>query len=57
MLGPTDLRQFKQIQDFTHHLSEILAQIADILQPREFDQYMDQALESELQHFSRVSPS
>ncbi len=45
VLGPTDLKNFKHMQDFTHHVNEMLAQIVDILQPREFDQYIDRAIE------------
>ena len=47
VLGPTDLKHFKQIQDFAHHVNEILAQIADVLQPREFDRYIDHAIEDD----------
>ncbi len=45
VLGPTDLKHFKQMQDFAHHVNEMLAQIVDILQPREFDQYIDRAID------------
>ena len=45
VLGPTDLKHFKQIQDFAHHVNEMLAQIADVLQPREFDHYIDHAID------------
>jgi internalin A len=37
VLGETDLKQFKLMQDFAHRVSDILATIADILQPRDFD--------------------
>ncbi len=45
VLGPTDLKNFKQMQDFAHHVNEMLAQIVDVLQPREFDQFIDRAIE------------
>jgi len=45
VLGQTDLKNFKQIQDFAHHVNEMRAQIADILQPREFDRYIDHAID------------
>jgi len=45
VLGPTDLKHFKQMQDFAHHVNEMLAQIVDVLQPREFDQYIDRAID------------
>ena len=38
VLGPTDLKHFKKIQDFAHHVSEMLAQIVDALQPQSFEQ-------------------
>ena len=41
VLGPTD---FKQIQEFAHHVNEMLAQIADVLQPRDFDKYIAHAI-------------
>lgn len=45
VLGPTDLKHFKNIQEFAHNVNEMLAQIADILQPRDFDQYIDRAID------------
>jgi internalin A len=45
VLGPTDLKHFKQMQGFAHNVNEMLAQIVDVLQPREFDQYIDQAID------------
>jgi internalin A len=45
VLGQTDLKHFKQIQDFAHHVNEMLAQIADVLQPREFDEYIGHAID------------
>ena len=45
VLGQTDLKHFKQIQDFAHHVNEMLAQIADVLQPREFDKYIAHAID------------
>ncbi len=45
VLGPTDLKHFKQMQGFAHNVNEMLAQIVDILQPREFDQYIDRAID------------
>ena len=38
VLGETDLKQFKLMQDFAHRVSDVLATIADMLQPRDFDQ-------------------
>ena len=43
--APTDLKHFKQIQDFAHHVNEMLAQIADVLQPRDFDKYIAHAID------------
>jgi hypothetical protein len=37
ILGENDLRQFKLMQDFAHRVSDILATVADVLQPRNFD--------------------
>ncbi len=45
VLGQTDLKHFRQIQDFAHHVNEMLAQIADVLQPREFDRYIEHAID------------
>jgi len=44
ILGPTDLKHYKQILDFANHVNEMLSQIVDVLQPRDFDQYIDQAI-------------
>ncbi len=45
ILGPTDLKHFKQIQDFAHHVNEMLAQIVDVLQPSAFDEFIDLAID------------
>jgi internalin A len=37
ILGENDVRQFKMMQDFASRVSEILATVADVLQPRGFD--------------------
>jgi internalin A len=37
ILGEADLRQYKLMQDFTHRVSDILATVADVLQPRSFE--------------------
>jgi internalin A len=38
ILGEADLRQYKSMQDFAHCVSDILATVADVLQPRAFEQ-------------------
>jgi internalin A len=38
ILGEADLRQYKLMQDFAHRVSDILATVADVLQPRDFEQ-------------------
>jgi internalin A len=37
IVGEDDLKQFKLMQDFAHRVSDILATVADVLQPRNFD--------------------
>jgi internalin A len=38
ILGEADLRQYKLMQDFAHRVSDILATVADVLQPRNFEE-------------------
>jgi internalin A len=38
ILGEADLKQYKLMQDFAHRVSDILATVADVLQPRDFEQ-------------------
>jgi hypothetical protein len=38
ILGETDLRQYKLMQDFAHRVSDILATVADVLQPHSFEE-------------------
>ncbi|TYP87783.1 MULTISPECIES: toll/interleukin-1 receptor domain-containing protein [Nitrosomonas] len=38
ILGVDDFRQFKLMQDFTHHVGDILALIVDKVQPRKFEE-------------------
>ena len=44
VLGPTDFKHFKEIQEFANQVNEMLAQIADVLQPPDFDLYIDRAI-------------
>jgi internalin A len=37
ILGEADLRQYKLMQNFAHRVSDILATVADVLQPRRFE--------------------
>jgi internalin A len=37
ILGEADLKQYKLMQDFAHRVSDILATVADVLQPRSFE--------------------
>jgi internalin A len=43
VLGPTELKNWKHIQDFAQNVSEILAHVADVLHPTNFDEFVDQA--------------
>jgi internalin A len=36
-LGEADLKQYKLMQDFAHRVSDVLATVADVLQPRSFE--------------------
>ncbi len=38
ILGEADLKQYKLMQDFAHRVSDILATVADILQPHSFEE-------------------
>jgi len=38
LLGEADFKRYKLMQDFAHHVGDVLALIADTLQPTDFDQ-------------------
>jgi hypothetical protein len=38
LLGETDFKRYKLMQDFAHRVGDVLALIADTLQPTDFDQ-------------------
>jgi internalin A len=38
ILGNKDAQQYKRMKDFAHHIGDILAAVADILQPRDFEE-------------------
>ena len=38
LLGEADFKRYKLMQDFAHHVGDMLALIADTLQPTDFDQ-------------------
>jgi internalin A len=38
ILGDEDFRNYKRMQDFAHHIGDILHAVADTLQPQDFDQ-------------------
>lgn len=40
VLGPTELKNWKRIHDFVHNVSEILAHVADVLGPEDFDTFI-----------------
>jgi internalin A len=38
ILGAEDFKNYKRMQDFAHHIGDILYAVADTLQPKEFDE-------------------
>ena len=38
MLGKADFERYKLMQDFAHHVGDMLALIADTLLPKDFDE-------------------
>ena len=38
LLGEADFKRYKLMQDFAHRVGDVLALIADTLQPTDFDQ-------------------
>ena len=38
LLGEADFKHYKLMQDFAHRVGDVLALIADTLQPTDFDQ-------------------
>ena len=38
LLGIEDFKRYKLMQDFAHHVGDVLALVADTLQPTDFDQ-------------------
>ncbi len=44
VLGETSLKQFKYIQDFAHHVDEMLAQISDVLLQGDLDEFIASAI-------------
>ena len=45
VLGETDFKNWRNIQEFAHHVNEMLAHIADVLQARSFDEYAQAAID------------
>ena len=43
LLGETDFKRYRNIIAFSHHVSEMLAQIVDVLMPGSFDEYVAKA--------------
>ena len=43
--SPIQHQAADEIQDFAHHVNEMLAQIADVLQPCDFDKYIAHAID------------
>ena len=39
ILGDKDYHQYKLMKDFSHHIGDILTTVADILQPRSFEEF------------------
>lgn len=46
ILGEEDFRKFKLMQDFAHRVGDILAAMADVLQPRDFEDLVKYRLEA-----------
>ena len=49
VLGERDFKNWRNIQEFAHHVNEMLAHIADVLQARKFDEYAQAAIDELLQ--------
>jgi internalin A len=47
LLGEADFKRYKLMQDFSHRVGDILALIADTLQPRDFDELKSFGLDDE----------
>lgn len=45
VLGPTDLKNWKHIQDFAHNVNEMLCHISDMLLERNFDSFIQMAID------------
>ena len=41
LLGEADFKRFRHMRDFAHHVADILALFADIVQPRDFDEFLE----------------
>ena len=41
LLGEADFKSFRHMRDFAHHVADILALLADIVQPRNFDEFLE----------------
>ena len=48
ILGEEDFRKFKLMQDFAHRVGDILATLADTVQPRDFEQLASYAFDDDL---------
>jgi internalin A len=47
ILGEEDFRKFKLMQDFAHRVGDILATLADTVQPRDFEQLAGYAFDDD----------
>ena len=45
VMGEADFKNWRHIQEFSYNVNEMLAHIADVLQARDFDQYVQAAID------------